>query len=113
MKGQSGFISSQLDGGIAGSGTLLNYAVWQSVAHFRAALANPEFQARLAYYPDTATVSPHLFRKMEVETVCVALKTACAAASAKGAISVPSGTAAFHSGWTEAKNRRYGSASRA
>ena len=72
MKAQPGFISTQLHRGIAGSGTFLNYAVWQSVAHFRAAFANPEFRARLADYPKTATVTPHLFRKVEVPGICVA-----------------------------------------
>ena len=69
---KTGFISTQLHRGIAGSGTFLNYAVWQSVAHFRAAFAEPEFRARLADYPETATVSPHLFHKVEVSGICVA-----------------------------------------
>ena len=72
MKSQPGFISTQLHRGIAGSGTFLNHAVWQSVSHFRAAFANPEFRARLADYPENATVSPHLFRKVEVPGICVA-----------------------------------------
>ena len=72
MKSQPGFISTQLHRGIAGSGTFLNYAVWQTVAHFRTAFANPEFRARLAEYPEGATVSPHLFRKVEVPGICVA-----------------------------------------
>lgn len=72
MKRQPGSISTQLHRGIAGSGVFLNYAVWQSVAHFRAAFSNPEFQARLGAYPDSATASPHLFRKVEVEGICAA-----------------------------------------
>jgi heme-degrading monooxygenase HmoA len=52
MKRQPGFISTQLHRGVAGSGAFLNYAVWESVAHFRAALTNPEFRARLAEYPE-------------------------------------------------------------
>jgi heme-degrading monooxygenase HmoA len=72
MKRQPGFISTQLHRGIAGSGTFLNYAVWQSTAHFRAAFGNPEFQAQLGAYPDGTTVSPHLFRKVEVPGICVA-----------------------------------------
>ena len=72
MKAQPGFISTQLHRGIAGSGTFLNYAVWQSVAHFRDAFARPEFRARLADYPESAKVSPHLFRKVEVPGICVA-----------------------------------------
>jgi heme-degrading monooxygenase HmoA len=72
MKRQPGFISTQLHRGIAGSSTFLNYAVWQSTAHFRAAFSNPEFRAQLGAYPDSATASPHLFRKVEVPGICVA-----------------------------------------
>ncbi|HTJ56392.1 MAG TPA: antibiotic biosynthesis monooxygenase family protein [Devosiaceae bacterium] len=72
MKQQPGFISTQLHRGIAGSGTFLNYAVWQSTAHFRAAFSSPEFRAQLGAYPDRATASPHLFRKVEVPGICVA-----------------------------------------
>ncbi|MER0240322.1 antibiotic biosynthesis monooxygenase family protein [Fulvimarina sp. MAC8] len=71
MKRQPGFISTQLHRGIAGSGTFLNYAVWQSTSHFRAAFNNPDFQAQLGAYPDSATASPHLFRKVEVHGICV------------------------------------------
>ena len=72
MKKQPGFISTQMHRGIAGSGAFMNYAVWESVAHFRAAFANPEFQARLADYPETATASPHLFRPVAVGGICIA-----------------------------------------
>jgi heme-degrading monooxygenase HmoA len=71
MKRQPGFISTQLHRGIAGSGAFLNYAVWESTAHFRAAFSNPEFRAQLGAYPETATVSPHLFRKVAVPGICV------------------------------------------
>ena len=72
MKRQPGFISTQLHRGIAGSGVFLNYAVWESVAHFRTAFADPAFQARLADYPESATVSPHLFRPLAVPGICIA-----------------------------------------
>lgn len=72
MKAQPGFISTQLHRGIAGSGVFLNHAVWQSTAHFRAAFASPEFRAKLGAYPASASVSPHLFRKVEVPGICVA-----------------------------------------
>jgi heme-degrading monooxygenase HmoA len=71
MKRQPGFISTQLHRGVAGSGAFLNYAVWQSVAHFRDAFENPEFKAQLGSYPESATISPHLFRKVEVPGICV------------------------------------------
>lgn len=72
MKAQPGFVSTQLHRGIAGSGVFLNYAIWRSVADFRAAFANPEFQARVAEYPESATVSPHLFSKVDVPGICAA-----------------------------------------
>jgi heme-degrading monooxygenase HmoA len=50
MKRQPGFISTQLHQGIAGSGVLMNYAVWESVAHFRAAFNNPEFKQAMEQY---------------------------------------------------------------
>ena len=34
MKRQPGYISTQLHRGIAGSTVFMNYAVWESVAHF-------------------------------------------------------------------------------
>jgi heme-degrading monooxygenase HmoA len=71
FKAQPGFISTQLHRGIAGSGTFLNYAVWESVGAFRVAFGNPTFQAKLERYPDGATGSPHLFRKMAVDGLCV------------------------------------------
>jgi heme-degrading monooxygenase HmoA len=66
MKKQPGYISTQLHRGIGGSCTFLNYAVWESVAHFRAAFTNPEFRATLAAYPSSVVASPHLFEKMAV-----------------------------------------------
>ena len=71
FKAQPGFISTQLHRGIAGSSTFVNYAVWESVAHFGAAFGNPAFHARLAAYPDSAVGMPHLFRKIAVANVCV------------------------------------------
>ena len=72
MKRQPGFVSTQLHRGLAGSGVFLNYAVWDSVADFRAAFTNPEFRARLSDYPEGATVSPHLFRTVDVHGICPA-----------------------------------------
>jgi heme-degrading monooxygenase HmoA len=72
FKTQAGFISAQLHRGIAGSNTFLNYAIWESVDAFRGAFTNPIFQARLSGYPDGVTGSPHLFRKLALDGVCVA-----------------------------------------
>jgi len=71
MKRQPGFISTQLHRGIGGSSVFLNCAVWESPAHFKRAFANPEFQSRLKDYPASAVASPHLFRKVAVDGVCV------------------------------------------
>ena len=71
MKRQPGFISTQLHRGIAGSTVFINYAVWESVEHFRRAFNNPEFQSKLKDYPPSALGSPHLFRKVAVPGICV------------------------------------------
>ena len=72
MKRQPGFISTQLHRGIRGSSLFLNYAIWESTEHFKAAFGNPEFRARLGQYPASAVASPHLFRKVAVPGICVA-----------------------------------------
>jgi heme-degrading monooxygenase HmoA len=72
MKRQPGFISTQLHRAIGESPTYLNYAVWESTAHFRAAFAHPEFRASLSAYPSSAVASPHLFQKVAVPAICVA-----------------------------------------
>lgn len=70
MKRQPGYISTQLHRAIGGSSLFLNYAVWGSVAHFRAAFANPEFRSALAAYPDGTVASPHLFERVAVPNLC-------------------------------------------
>ena len=72
MKRQPGFISTQLHQGIAGSAVLMNYAVWESVAHFRTAFNNPEFKQALEQYAPSTVASPHLFTRLSVSNVCVA-----------------------------------------
>ena len=71
MKRQPGFISTQLHQGIAGSTVLMNYAVWESVAHFRAAFNHPEFRQSLEQYPPSTVASPHLFTRLSVANLCV------------------------------------------
>lgn len=71
MKHQPGFISTQLHRAIGESPTYLNYALWETTAHFRAAFMNPEFRAKLSVYPSSAVASPHLFQKVAVPGVCV------------------------------------------
>ena len=72
MKRQPGYISTQLHRGIGGSCVFLNYALWESVAHFRQAFTHPEFMGALAAYPSSAVASPHLFSKMAVPNLCTA-----------------------------------------
>ena len=72
MKAQPGYISTQLHGGLAGSSSYLNYAVWQDVASFRAAITSAEFRKRTDNYPASAVARPHLFRKLAVSDFCVA-----------------------------------------
>jgi heme-degrading monooxygenase HmoA len=71
MKQQPGFISTQLHRAVGESPTYLNYAVWESTAHFRAAFTHPEFKAKLTAYPSSAIASPHLFQKIAVPGICV------------------------------------------
>jgi heme-degrading monooxygenase HmoA len=47
MKQPPGYISIQLHRGIAGSTVFLNYAIWESVMHFRAAFNRPDFLSAL------------------------------------------------------------------
>ncbi|MDI3567558.1 antibiotic biosynthesis monooxygenase [Bradyrhizobium sp. Arg816] len=72
MKRQPGFISTQLHRALGDSSTYLNYAVWESTAHFRAAFSHPDFLAKIATYPASAIASPHLFQKVAVPGICVA-----------------------------------------
>lgn len=71
MKKQPGYISTQLHQGIAGSTAFMNYALWESVAHFRAAFTHPDFKQALASYPSSAVASPHLFSRIAVPNLCV------------------------------------------
>ena len=71
MKQQPGYISTQLHQGIAGSTVLMNYAVWESVGHFRAAFNHPDFKKALEHYPSSAVASPHLFSRLSVPNLCV------------------------------------------
>ena len=71
FKQQPGFISAQLHRGIGGSCVFVNYAVWESTQLFKNAANKPEFKSKLVEYPDSATASPHLFKKVAVPEICV------------------------------------------
>ena len=72
MKRQPGCISTQLHRGIAGSCVFLNYAVWESVAHFRVAFTHPEIARALDAYPSSAVAQPYLFSRVAVLNLCAA-----------------------------------------
>jgi heme-degrading monooxygenase HmoA len=72
MKRQPGLISAQLHRGTGGSTVFVNYAVWESLEHFRAAFRNPEFQAALSEYPRSTVAKPVLLQKIAIPGVCVA-----------------------------------------
>lgn len=72
MKQQPGFLSTQLHRAIGGSHLFMNYAVWESVAHFRAAFTHPDFVGALAAYPSSAVAQPHLFARVAVPNLCAA-----------------------------------------
>ena len=72
FKEQPGFISTQLHRGIGGSGTFVNYAVWESAAQFRKAVKNiMNPQNMMSAYPPSTVASPNLFKKVAVPGICV------------------------------------------
>ena len=72
MKKQPGYISTQMHKAVGESSMFLNYAVWDSIADFRAAFSNPEFKNALSHYPSSAVTAPHLFEKIAVPNCCTA-----------------------------------------
>lgn len=72
FKEQPGFISTQLHKGIGGSGTFINYAVWEFTEHFKRAVNKVmDPQDRMSAYPPSTVASPHLFKKVAVPGICV------------------------------------------
>ena len=72
FKQQTGYISTQLHKGIGESGTFINYGVWESIAHFKKAVANViNPQDPVSAFPPSTMVSPHLFKKVAVPGLCV------------------------------------------
>ncbi len=71
FKDQSGLISAQLHKGIGGSGTFINYAIWESTAQLKKAVNNTDFQTRLSKYPASTVISPHIFKKVAIPGICV------------------------------------------
>ena len=71
MKQRPGYISTQLHQAIGGSCLFMNYAIWESVAHFRTAFNHPAFKSSLEKYPSSTVASPHLFSRITVPNLCV------------------------------------------
>jgi heme-degrading monooxygenase HmoA len=72
MKQQPGYISTPLHRAIGDSCMLMNYTVWESVDHFRAAFTHPDFLNALGAYPSSTVAQPHLFTKIAVSNLCTA-----------------------------------------
>ena len=75
FKQQPGFISAQLHKGIGQSSVFINYAVWESMEHYKQAinkmLFTPESQSQLLKHDDESLIiSPHLFKKVAVPGIC-------------------------------------------
>jgi quinol monooxygenase YgiN len=75
FKQQPGFISAQLHKGIGQSSVFINYAVWESMEHYKQAinkmLFTPKSQSPLLKYDDDSLViSPHLFKKIAIPGIC-------------------------------------------
>ena len=72
FKKQSGFISAQLHKGIGKSSVFINYAIWESLEHYKEAINKLLFSSEthtspLLKYDDSSLVmSPHLFKKVDV-----------------------------------------------
>jgi heme-degrading monooxygenase HmoA len=71
FKSQPGLISTQLHRSIGGSGTFVNYAIWESTAALRKAVSNVDMQERLSKYHESTMVSPYIFKKVAVPGICV------------------------------------------
>ena len=73
FKNETGFISAQLHKGIGKSIVFINYAVWESLKHFKNEVDNvmgPDPQSRLNKYLKSLVISPHLFKKVSVPGIC-------------------------------------------
>ena len=72
FKKQPGFISAQLHKGIGKSSVFINYAIWESLEHYKEAINKLLFSSEthsspLLKYDDSSLVmSPHLFKKVDV-----------------------------------------------
>ncbi len=72
MKQAPGFISTQLHRAVGAPGVFVNYAVFESMAAYRAAFANPAFRAAIEKTPEGAVMRVVLLEKVAVPNLCVA-----------------------------------------
>jgi heme-degrading monooxygenase HmoA len=66
-----GVISLQLYRGIAGSGVFVAYVVFESTEIIKQLYNSPDFQSKISEYSASIMVSPHIFKKVAVPTICV------------------------------------------
>ena len=76
FKQQPGFISAQLHKGIGKSSVFINYAVWESMEHYKKAINKMLFRSKsrsplLKYDDESLVLSPHLFKKIAISGICV------------------------------------------
>ena len=76
FKQQPGFISAQLHQGIGKSSVFINYAVWESMEHYKKAINKILFRSKsqsplLKYDDESLVISPHLFTRIAVPGICV------------------------------------------
>ena len=76
FKQQPGFISTQLHKGIGKSSVFINYAVWESIEHYKKAINKILFSSKsrsplLKYDDESLVISPHLFKKVAIPGICV------------------------------------------
>jgi heme-degrading monooxygenase HmoA len=76
FKQQPGFISTQLHKGIGKSSVFINYAVWESIEHYKKAINKILFRSKsrsplLKYDDESLVISPHLFKKVAISGICV------------------------------------------
>ena len=79
FKQQPGFISTQMHKGIGKSSVFINYAVWESLEHYKEAVTKIIFSSDTPspilkydkYNDENLVISSHLFKKIAVPGICV------------------------------------------
>ena len=79
FKQQPGFISTQMHKGIGKSSVFINYAVWESLEHYKEAVTKIIFSSDTPspilkydkYNDESLVISPHLFKKVAIPGICV------------------------------------------